>query len=68
MKKFLGILSLNPECDIDFQENYMLIKFGRSKIKYSYSEISTICIETFRLLTIAEGLGGHNMLASGLVK
>ena len=42
LKKFLGILSLNPECDIEFQDNFMLIKFGRSKIKYSYSEISTI--------------------------
>ena len=42
LSKFLGILSLDKESDIDFQENQMLIKQGRSKIKYNYCDASLI--------------------------
>lgn len=42
LSKFLGILSLDKESDIEFNEKYMIIKQGRSKVKYSYCETSLI--------------------------
>ena len=42
LSKFLGILSLDKDSDIDFQDKHMLIKQGRSKIKYNYCDASLI--------------------------
>lgn len=42
LSKFLGILSLDKESDVEFNEKHMIIKQGRSKVKYSYCETSLI--------------------------
>jgi hypothetical protein len=42
LSRFLGILSLDKESDIKFNENFILIKQGSSQIKYSYGEQSLI--------------------------
>lgn len=42
INQFLGILSLDKESDIQFKDKYMLIKQGKSSIKYVYAEPSLI--------------------------
>lgn len=42
LSKFLGILSLDKESDIDFHDSHMTIKQGRSKVKYNYCDSSLI--------------------------
>ena len=36
LTKFLGILSLNGDSEVEFLDKYILITQGKSKIKYSY--------------------------------
>jgi hypothetical protein len=42
LSKFLGILSLSNESEIDFHDNHMIINQGSGKVKYVYAEESLI--------------------------
>ena len=42
LTKFLGVLSLHPDFEIEFKNEYMLLTHEHTKIKYTYAEVSLI--------------------------
>jgi len=42
LSKFLGVLSLTEDSNIDFSETYMTIEGGKNSIRYTYAEPSQI--------------------------
>ena len=42
LSKFLGILSLSKESDVEFKDGFMIISQGDTKVRYSYSDTSLI--------------------------
>ncbi len=42
LNKFLGVLSLFPDADVNFHENHLTISHDKSKIKYVYADESVV--------------------------
>lgn len=42
LSKFLGILSLNKNSEIDFKQDHMIIQQERSKVRYTYCNVELI--------------------------
>lgn len=42
LSKFLGVIGVLDQPEFDFQNNYVIIKSGRSKFKYSYASLEVI--------------------------
>jgi hypothetical protein len=49
LNEFLGVLSMAKDADITFEENQLVMKSGRTKITYMYSDTSILTLppETF---------------------
>jgi len=44
LSKFLGILSLNKASELEFKDDHVVIKQGKSKVKYGYCDPSLIVV------------------------
>jgi hypothetical protein len=52
LSKFIGALSLVPECEVEFGEHQLVIKGNGSRLKYSYAAPAMITASTYKELTV----------------
>jgi hypothetical protein len=46
LNEFLGVVSLFAKAEFDFEDDYVIIKEGRNKIKYFYADSSLLTVPT----------------------
>ena len=65
LNKFLGVISMFNNPDLEFNDTYVVISNGRSSVKYFYSESSLLTVPTRDVkmpnTTVAFDLDEHNL-------